>query len=270
MDSYAPLIMQTAGYLTAALAVWILIRCAISMLQEKYEPEVWAYLEMPDGSSRPINNWECILGRSHSSDVVLKQRGVGRSHAALQRSARGRWLIYDLHSRRSGGTYVNGEPILSNGRLQNGDTIRLGEAELQFIVLSTAQRRTLQRRRREPGRRVRPGADCHRHREKHHALWGFCGADSESVRPCGNTAGFAGGRPGKRLYPLHPSPEAQNQTEYPRDPAPEPSPGSYEFLHHPGASGSMGILSRKQQSYLFLMASQYCFAACSSLLGPYS
>ena len=67
MDSYAPLIMQTAGYLTAALAVWILIRCAISMLQEKYEPEVWAYLEMPDGSSRPINNWECILGRSHAA-----------------------------------------------------------------------------------------------------------------------------------------------------------------------------------------------------------
>ena len=58
---------------------------------------------MPDGSSRPINNWECILGRSRSSDVRLKERGVGRSHAALQRSAAGRWLIYDLHSRRSGG-----------------------------------------------------------------------------------------------------------------------------------------------------------------------
>ncbi|MBE6969013.1 MAG: FHA domain-containing protein [Ruminococcaceae bacterium] len=156
MDIYAPLIMQTAGYLTAALAIWILIRCAVSMLQEKYEPEVWAYLEMPDGTSRPINNWECILGRSHSSDVLLKDRSVGRSHAALQRSARGRWLVYDLHSRHGGGTFVNGEIVSGSARIKNGDTLRLGNAELQFIVLSSAQRKTLQRKRREPGRRVRP------------------------------------------------------------------------------------------------------------------
>lgn len=156
MDIYAPLIMQTAGYLTAALAVWILIRCAVSMLQEKYEPEVWAYLEMPDGSSRPIHNWECILGRSRSSDILLKERGVGRSHAALQRSARGRWFIYDLHSRHGGGTFVNDAPVAESARLRNGDVLRLGEAELRFIALSSAQRKTLQRHRREPGHRVRP------------------------------------------------------------------------------------------------------------------
>ncbi|MBQ2895757.1 MAG: FtsW/RodA/SpoVE family cell cycle protein [Oscillospiraceae bacterium] len=155
MDQYAPLIMQTSGYLTAALAVWILLRCAISMLQEKYEPEIWAYLEMPDGSSKPINNWECILGRSRASDVVLHDRSVGRSHAALQRSARGRWLVYDLHS-RGGGTFVNGQPVAKSARLRDGDTLQLGDVELQFIALSSAQRKSLQRHRREPGRRVRP------------------------------------------------------------------------------------------------------------------
>lgn len=71
LEHTAQICIQISGYAQAVLALWILLRCALSMLQEKYEPEVWAYLELPGGSSRAIHHWECILGRSHASDIVL-------------------------------------------------------------------------------------------------------------------------------------------------------------------------------------------------------
>ena len=63
--------LQYTGYVLAFFAVWIVVRCARSMLSEKYVPEVWGYLELPDGTSRAIEHWECILGRAKVSDIVL-------------------------------------------------------------------------------------------------------------------------------------------------------------------------------------------------------
>ena len=153
MEPYVNEILQIAGYARAVLTALVLLRCALSMLQEKYEPEVWAYLELPDGESRALNHWECILGRSRSSDIQFHEGGVGRSHAALQRSARGKWTIYDLHSR--GGTRVNGNMVQSHVRLHGGDTLQLNELKLTFVDLTAEQRRTLQRRRSEPGKHYR-------------------------------------------------------------------------------------------------------------------
>ena len=67
----------------------IVARCARSMLSERYVPEVWGYLELPDGTSRAIEHWECILGRAKASDIVLTGEGIERSHAAIQRSGAG-------------------------------------------------------------------------------------------------------------------------------------------------------------------------------------
>ncbi len=155
MEQYAELILRVSGYLSAALSLTLIIRCAISMLQEKYEPEIWAYVELPDGSSRAINHWECILGRARSSDVVLPDATVQRSHAALQRSSTGRWTIHDLGSK--GGTLVNGKAVEGKAVLNDGDRVRLGAVELRFLALSSEQRKTLQRRRQEPGHRVSAG-----------------------------------------------------------------------------------------------------------------
>ena len=49
--------LQYTGYVLAFFAVWIVARCARSMLSEKYVPEVWGYLELPDGTSRAIEHW---------------------------------------------------------------------------------------------------------------------------------------------------------------------------------------------------------------------
>ena len=82
--------LQYTGYVLALFAVWIVVRCARSMLSERYVPEVWGYLELPDGTSRPIEHWECILGRAKASDIVLTGEGIERSHAAIQRSGSAR------------------------------------------------------------------------------------------------------------------------------------------------------------------------------------
>ena len=78
--------LQYTGYVLAFFAVWIVARCARSMLSERYVPEVWGYLELPDGTSRTIEHWECILGRAKASDIVLTGEGIERIHAAIQRS----------------------------------------------------------------------------------------------------------------------------------------------------------------------------------------
>ena len=46
--------------------------------------------------------------------------------------------------------------------------------------------------------------------------------------------------------------------------------GETGVFHYLRPYRQVGILPGKQSRYLFLMASQYCLAACSSLLGPYS
>ena len=140
----------------AALAVWIIVRCAISLLQGKKVPEIWGYLELPGGSSRVIHHWECILGRSRSSDIVLNSKSVELSHAAIQRDGGGKWIVRDLGS--AAGTLLNGKKLTEDALLTDGDTITVGDMSLRFIDLSDAQRRTLQRKRPKVGYRVHPGA----------------------------------------------------------------------------------------------------------------
>lgn len=159
MEHTAQICIQISGYAQAVLALWILLRCALSMLQEKYEPEVWAYVELPGGSSRAIHHWECILGRSHASDIVLAdQAGVDRSHAALRRDDHGQWTVWDLGSRE--GVFVNGQKIQRQAPLNDRDELRLGQASLHFMALSDQQRNTLQRNRPSPAAGQPRAAPC--------------------------------------------------------------------------------------------------------------
>ena len=155
MEPYLDELMMISLYGRTALALWLLIRCALSMLREKNQPEVWAYLERGDGSSVPVHNWECLIGRSRSADVRMESKSVERTHAALQRSPRGDWLLYNLAD--SGMTLCNGNAVGQSSPLSDGDSLQIGDETLNFIALSDKQRETLQRKRKEPGRRIRPG-----------------------------------------------------------------------------------------------------------------
>ena len=143
-----------SGYVLAALAVWILARCAVSMLQTKYDPEIWGYIELPGGKNLAIHHWECILGRSSAADIVLEDGTVARSHAAIQRDDRGEWTITDLAT--SAGTWVNGEKITETAPIRSGDQLRLGKTHIRFHSLTDTQRQALHSKRVEPGHKIRP------------------------------------------------------------------------------------------------------------------
>ena len=146
--------LQYTGYVLAFFAVWIVARCARSMLSERYVPEVWGYLELPDGTSRAIEHWECILGRAKASDIVLTGEGIERSHAAIQRSGAGEWTLSALDGGR--GVWLNGKAVTGDAPLRGGDTLKLGEMELHFFALDDAQRATLQRKRPLTGHKEQP------------------------------------------------------------------------------------------------------------------
>ena len=56
------------------LSLVILVRCIRSMLNEQYEPEVWAYLRTGK-ENLPVTHWENIIGRSLGSDVRVPAPG---------------------------------------------------------------------------------------------------------------------------------------------------------------------------------------------------
>ena len=128
------------GAAAAALAMWVLLRCALPLFRRKPEAEVWAAVVLPDKKSRPVRGWECVLGRSSKADIPVTGTGVGRNHAVLERSEAGSWTVYELGK---GGVWVNGRPVELSAPVKGGDTLRLGEVKLRFRTLSDAQRRAL-------------------------------------------------------------------------------------------------------------------------------
>ena len=130
---------QYTGFLRIAAPVVVallLLRCIIPLLTFRREPEIWAWLNMADGSQVPITHWENIIGRSRSCDVVLKVSTVSRNHAVLTRYDDGSWTISDANSK--GGTFVNGRPVQICA-LQSKDRISVGGVEMQLQPITSRQ-----------------------------------------------------------------------------------------------------------------------------------
>ena len=150
----AEILALATRYLVPLLAVLILLRCMRSMLSERYEPETWAYLYLPDETLLPLRHWECILGRARSCDARLESDTVQKTHAVLMRSADGDWRVYSLGKAH---TEVNGEPVGEEGLpIADADVLKLGRIPCRFVDLTEEERAGLLQYRHEPGRRVRP------------------------------------------------------------------------------------------------------------------
>ena len=76
-----------------------------------------------------LDRLEYVMGRHPECDIVLESGAVSRQHAKTIQSSDG-YLIEDLGSRN--GTFVNGKLISGATRLQNGDTIRICDIELEY------------------------------------------------------------------------------------------------------------------------------------------
>ena len=139
-------------YLFPVLALGILIRCAVSLLTFRPEPEVWAWLTTPDGAHIPVTHWESLIGRGAGCDVQLGYPTVSRTHAVLTRYDDGSWTISDAHSKS--GVFVNGNQTALSA-LRFGDVITMGGVNFTLIPLTKEQERI------QAGTRTRAGHAVH-------------------------------------------------------------------------------------------------------------
>ncbi len=109
------------------LAVAILLRCILPLIKTNKAKEVWAYLDLKDGTRMPVRHWENSIGRSKLSDIVIDFAFASRSHAVLS-FCNGIWKIYDLDSK--GGVKVNGAVIEHQSDVKLGDVISLAGLEM--------------------------------------------------------------------------------------------------------------------------------------------
>ncbi len=123
------------------LALFILIKTIASLLGSSSPSEVWAYFNVNDKINYPITHWENSIGRSRSSDLVVKDPAVSRSHGTLSRDDKGRWRYMDLAS--SNGSAVNGEIVPSGTSvlIEPGDTIEVGSSVCTLFPISLEERR---------------------------------------------------------------------------------------------------------------------------------
>ena len=122
---------QYTGWILAGLSVWIMARCAGSMLLRRTSGELWGTLEDAEGKKYPLRHWEIIVGRSRASDVTVADPAVKPSHAALQRSGTGEWTLTDLSGRAP--VWLGGKPVSGPTPIKKGERIKLGGTVLRFF-----------------------------------------------------------------------------------------------------------------------------------------
>ena len=156
MDTLAEYTLSAAKWFLPVLALWLLLRCVRSMLRERYEPEVWGYLEKTGGKARyPLTHWECVVGRARGCDVTLDRAGVQRTHAALIRADDGRWRLHDLSG---GATHCGAAADKGAGlEVKDGATLTFAEEALVFRDLDEEGRAAVERGRSVPGMKVSQG-----------------------------------------------------------------------------------------------------------------
>ena len=156
-ENFFSYIVQYTRIILPILAVWVLFRCMRSLLRENYESEIWGYFIFPDETRIPMRHWECTIGRSSSSDIILSDEEVSRSHAVVLRDDDGNFAVYDLNSK--GGVRVNGLSVSPQGaKLEDGDLISIAGVIIEFIALTEEEQAAVGVSRTVPGKIINPGA----------------------------------------------------------------------------------------------------------------
>lgn len=121
-------------YVFPVLALAILLRCAISLLRFRKEPEIWGHIAFEDGSRLPVIHWENIIGRTRRNDIQMNFENIYKQHAVLTRYDDGSWTIGDVGGR--GGIAVNGETITGLTEVGYGDLIDLNGLEVTLVPIT--------------------------------------------------------------------------------------------------------------------------------------
>ena len=142
-----------ARWVLVALAVYILVRCVVSLVRVSSPAEVWAYLhisrygldadgdvELLDERSEPITHWENVIGRAASCDIQVADEAISRNHGVLTRGTDGTWAYRDLGSKN--GSYLEEVRISKEGEMgppitmAYGDVLRTGLTEFTLLPIS--------------------------------------------------------------------------------------------------------------------------------------
>ena len=134
------------GYIRTFLAImrWVmpvitallLFLCLRPLLTFRREPEIWAWLILPDKNKLPITHWENVIGRSKSSDVRIDFSTVSRNHAVLTRYDDGSWTVTDANSKS--GVLVNGQRVQICA-LEEDDVINIGGLDMTLAPITKRQ-----------------------------------------------------------------------------------------------------------------------------------
>lgn len=84
---------------------------------------------MPSGDRITLKDGKNLIGRLSDCIIVITDGNTSRHHAQIHRSGSG-FVIADLGS--TNGTYVNGDRLLADHRLTDGDIVTVGSVSLRF------------------------------------------------------------------------------------------------------------------------------------------
>ena len=135
-DGHVRTYLAILRYLIPIMTGVLLFLSCRPLLTFRREPEIWAWLILPDGKKLPITHWENVIGRSKRCDIVVDFPTVSRNHAVLTRYDDGSWTVTDTGSKD--GILVNGESVYISA-LEPEDVITIGGLDMRLEPISQNQ-----------------------------------------------------------------------------------------------------------------------------------
>lgn len=132
--SHGTIVTSVLRFIFPLLAIVILIRCGVSLLGFRKEPEVWGHIAFEDGSRLAVKHWENTIGRTRRNDIQMNFQNIFKQHAVITRYDDGSWTIGDVGGK--GGIAVNGIPITGLTEIGYGDLIDLNGLEVTLVPIS--------------------------------------------------------------------------------------------------------------------------------------
>ena len=137
------------------LVIAIVVRCGVSLLKWPKEPEVWAYLTLPNGGRIPVKHWENLVGRAKRSDILLNYPTVSRNHGVLTRRDDGVWTISVIQG-NTNPVLVNGTAVETEEEMRYGDVLTMGGVDMTLIPVPEEEKAEDAAYRTKPGRSIKP------------------------------------------------------------------------------------------------------------------